>query len=172
MTKYSKEFKESLVLKILAGPKQSIRAVASEAKVGISSLHGWVQAAKKAAPFALLAGNVTANKRAVDLSLEEKFHLVTESVSLQNEELNHYCRQKGIFKTQLEQWKLAFMTDKEESTSSKKMAAELKQLRLQNKQLQQELHRKDRALAEAAALLILKKKADLIWPVSEDDLLQ
>jgi hypothetical protein len=37
------------------------------------------------------------------------------------------------------------------------------------KQLEKELHRKDKALAEASALLILKKKADLIWGLEEDE---
>ena len=47
--------------------------------------------------------------------------------------------------------------------------AEVKALRLENKRLRSDLDRKDRALAEASALLILKKKAQAIWGDPEDD---
>jgi len=168
MTKFSKEFKESLVLKVLGGAKQSIRSVATEAKVGVSSLHQWVQDVK-------ISGGIPAesvNKRSCDWSPAEKFNAVVESLSLKNEEINHYCRGKGIYSSQLAQWKLDFMSDKEITPSSKQVASELKTLRAQNKQLQRELHRKEKALAEASALLLLKKKADLIWEAAEDDLSQ
>jgi len=42
-------------------------------------------------------------------------------------------------------------------------------MKAKNKKLESELRRKDKALAEASALLILKKKANLIWGESEDD---
>ena len=48
------------------------------------------------------------------------------------------------------------------------IGAELKILREENKQLKREVRRKDTALSEVVALLVLKKKADLIWGESED----
>ena len=48
------------------------------------------------------------------------------------------------------------------------LQSENKKLKNENKQLALELRRKEKALAEAAALLILKKKADLIWGVDEE----
>ncbi len=50
-----------------------------------------------------------------------------------------------------------------------KESAELKALRSENKRLKKDLNRKDKALAETSALLVLKKKADLIWGDPEDD---
>lgn len=168
MRGFSKEFKDSLVSKVLSNAKCSIRSVAKEANVGISSLHKWVQDAKD-------AGNVPKNlsepinKRPCEWSQAEKFNVVAQSLSLKNEELNHYCRQQGIYSSQLAQWKLELMSDREATLTSKQMASELKALRLQNKELQRELHRKEKALAEASALLLLKKKVDLLWEVVEDD---
>jgi hypothetical protein len=50
-----------------------------------------------------------------------------------------------------------------------KLKDELKTLRQENRNLKKDLNRKDKALAETSALLVLKKKADLIWGDLEDD---
>jgi cytidylate kinase len=47
--------------------------------------------------------------------------------------------------------------------------SELKALKEENKRLEKEIRRKDKALAEAAALLILKKKAAMIFGEREED---
>ena len=79
-----------------------------------------------------------------------------------------YCRENGLYAIQLTQWKNAFMT-KEPTIKKQDNLAELKALRLEVKQLKQDVKRKNSALAEATALLILKKKAALIWGEAEDD---
>ena len=61
-----------------------------------------------------------------------------------------------------------FMTSKKDDLSAKQKS-ELKLLKHKIKQLTQELNRKDKALAETAALLVLKKKANLIWGEDEED---
>ena len=48
-------------------------------------------------------------------------------------------------------------------------AQALKKLQAENRALKKDLLRKDKALAETSALLILKKKADLIWGDFEED---
>ena len=47
--------------------------------------------------------------------------------------------------------------------------AEMCELKAENKELKRDLYRKDRALAETTALLVLKKKADLIWGTEENE---
>lgn len=169
MTKFSKEFKDSLVSKVLYKPGRSIRSVALEAQVGVSSLHKWVHEAEGGMTNGPLNQDGQIEKRPIDWSMAQKFQAIMGSITLNNEEINHYCRQQGIYKSQLEQWKLDFMSDKEPTRLPKQHANELKMLRDQNKQLTRELNRKEKALAEVAALLVLKKKADAIWPVNEDD---
>jgi transposase len=68
----------------------------------------------------------------------------------------------------LEQWKQEAMSVNRNKLDIT-VQAEVKRLREENKQLQKELRRKDKALAEASALLILKKKVDTIWGDNEDD---
>ena len=57
----------------------------------------------------------------------------------------------------------------ESTTKKQDNLSELRALRIENKQLKKEVTRKNSALAEATALLILKKKADLIWGEPEDE---
>lgn len=162
MRRYPKEFKEALVNKVIGEPKRSMRSVAAEAQIGISTLHKWVHECNNyIQPDPI--------KRPCDWSNTQRFEAILESASLDNEALNQYCRQQGFYRSQLEQWKKDFMTDKESSILSKQQLQELKQLKEQNKQLQRELYRKEKALAEVSALLVLKKKADAFWPVGEDD---
>ena len=53
--------------------------------------------------------------------------------------------------------------------SSKKQSEAEKQLRKENSTLRKDLNRKEKALAETAALLVLKKKAQAIWGEPEED---
>ena len=101
-------------------------------------------------------------------STSEKFDHLVETASLDEEALGIYCRAHGLYSFQLTQWKSDFMTPKELIKKQEKHE-ELNSLRVENKQLKQEVRRKDSALAEATALLILKKKAALIWGEAEDD---
>ena len=173
--KFSKEFKNHLVSKVLTDPKRSIRSVANEAQVGVSSLHKWIQETQHHSvnQSGSIDEGLSLAKRPKDWSVAQKFEALVASVDLKDEQLHQYCRQQGIYKHQLEQWKLDFMSEKESKQGlDKKQANELKELRHKNKQLQRELYRKEKALAEVSALLVLKKKTDLIWSVTEEDVFQ
>lgn len=97
---------------------------------------------------------------------EEKFSLVLEAASVPEAELGEWLRRKGIHAAQLEEWRgqaMAGLKTKEEQRKDK--AADARQIR----QLERELARKDKALAEAAALLVLQKKVQAIWGDADDD---
>ena len=78
-----------------------------------------------------------------------------------------YCRQRGLYPEQLDAWKAAF--ESLELGSEPASKAEVAQQRKENKRLEREILRKDKALAEAAALLVLSKKAQAIWGTKEED---
>ena len=100
-----------------------------------------------------------ANKRPQDWDPEQRFQLLMESSVLEGETLSAFCRQKGIFAHHLEAWKKAFLLPQQSviKTASDKV------LRDQVKQLTKELNRKEKALAETAALLVLQKKCNAFW---------
>lgn len=81
--------------------------------------------------------------------------------------MGSYCRQKGIFPHHLEKWKKEFI-QLEKAGPSQDNRGEVKQLRGEIKELQVELRRKEKALAETAALLVLKKKVQKLWEEDEE----
>jgi transposase-like protein len=80
-----------------------------------------------------------------------------------------YCREQGIHSFQLKKWKDEFMNHHAVKKQPDKLSHELKTLRQENRRLKKDLKRKNKALAETSALLVLKKKANLIWGDPEED---
>lgn len=162
---HSQELKESLVRKVLENPEKSLSEIARNAHISKSTLYSWVSRAKGTTQHSLPA--VHSTTQTVSWSSEQRFQVLMDTSSLSGEELNQYCREKGLYKQQLTQWQHDFMNSSDDK--KKQQAKELQQLRKQNKALQRELRRKEKALAETTALLVLKKKADCIWGGNEDD---
>ena len=79
-------------------------------------------------------------------------------------ELGEYCRTKGILASDLNRWEEEITEPVKDLTASERMS-----FIRENKKLSKELERKDKALAEAAALLLLSKKAEAIWGVKEEE---
>ncbi len=103
-------------------------------------------------------------------SSEDKFAVVLETAALNTAELAEYCRRKGLFAEQIAAWRAACQAANanavEQARSQREQSKEDKR---RIRQLEKELHRKEKALAEAAALLVLRKKAQAIWGDKEED---
>ena len=104
------------------------------------------------------------------LSSEAKFQVVLATASMSELRLGEYLRINGILKEDLEQWRKACASanDKDLSTTSK-YRSDLNAEKARTKKLEAELKRKEKALAETAALLVLRGKADAIWGDNEVD---
>ncbi|WP_231702301.1 transposase [Halopseudomonas litoralis] len=96
-----------------------------------------------------------------------KLAAVIRTASMNEAERSTYCREHGLYPEQLEAWKEAFENMGAGGHPADK--AQLTAERKKSRSLEKELLRKERALAEAAALLTLSKKARAIWGTSEDD---
>jgi len=107
-------------------------------------------------------------KRPQDWSLEERLEIVMACAALGEEETSEYCRKQGVYPHHVNQWQLDFANG---NSSSEKANSrhEMKNLKNENKELRKELNRKDKALAETAALLVLQKKVHAIWGNDEDN---
>ena len=94
-------------------------------------------------------------------SAADKFTVVLETAELNATELSAYCRQKGLYPEQVERWRQAAQDANEKPVLTMKEQKELEKLRAQDqreiKALKQELRRKEKAMAEMAALLVLRK---------------
>jgi transposase-like protein len=105
---------------------------------------------------------LTNMKRPQDWSAEEKLAAVLEAASLSEDELGVFLRSRGLHDAQLQQWRDQMLIGLEPKPFKR---AETKRIQ----ELEKELRRKDKALAETAALLVLKKKAQAIWGDEDDD---
>lgn len=88
---------------------------------------------------------------------------------MSEEQLNAYCRKSGLYPPQLDQWKEELINELEGKGSSQKKSEQIKALEAEVHQLKKQLNRKDKALAEASAVLFLKKKAQELWGDREDE---
>ena len=96
--------------------------------------------------------------------------VVLETANLTEIEFPEYCREKGVYPEQVKEWKEACINASDNAREkSTKAGKELRAERKEKEKLEKELARKEKALAEAAALLVLRKKADAIWGTDEED---
>jgi len=109
-------------------------------------------------------------KNAEEWTSEDKFAVVLETAALNAAELAEYCRRKGLFAEQIATWRAACMSANANAPQqSRGQQTQSKEDKKRIRQLEKDLQRKEKALAEAAALLILRKKAQAIWGDKEDD---
>lgn len=106
-----------------------------------------------------------AARRPQDFTAHEKLAMVLEAASLAEHELGEFLRRNGLHEAHLEEWRAAALEGLGNAQRHKKTSPEAKRIR----ELEKELDRKDKALAETAALLVLKKKALAIWGGEDDD---
>lgn len=170
-TRFSQSFKVQAVEKALSRSVATrLDEIASSLGVGYSTLSRWIVQARNQEFDVVTTDTInrmTQEKRPQDWTAEERLNAVVACGSMSDEELNEYCREQGIYPHHVRQWKLDFVsgnTLKEKAQSP----SELKTLRHENKTLKKELNRKDKALAETAALLVLQKKVQAIWGNDED----
>jgi transposase-like protein len=151
----------------MSGPGAvSANALSKEVEVSQTTLSQWLREAAT-------IGGMSKKKRSKarrpqDWTAEEKLQAVMEASGLSEEELGAFLRSKGFHEAQLEQWRRKVSEAASEALSrrggSKARTAESRKIR----ELERELRRKEKALAEAAALLVLKKKLAALWE-DEDD---
>jgi len=102
-------------------------------------------------------------------SSRDKFAAVLETAALNETDLAAYCRQRGLYPEQIQAWRAACEEANDwNRTSTRRLSQAVKDERQRIKALERDLARKDKALAEAAALLVLRKKAAAIWGGGED----
>ncbi len=152
-TTYSEGFKEQALSKVFSRGERTVQAVADELNISVFTLKNWM---KKPLPD---TENKAARKakRPQDWSPEERLMALQESHGLSGDSLNAWCREHGLFAHQLAEWKADFCSQAKRP-ERREEAAELRALKTENQRLERELKRKEKALAEAAALLVLQKK--------------
>jgi hypothetical protein len=98
-----------------------------------------------------------------------KFAAVLDTAEMNEVDLAEYGRRPGVYPAQIKAWRLACdQANDWERTSTAKMSHATREWRKRIKERERELVRNDRALAETATLLVLRKKLPTIWGQDED----
>ncbi len=144
------------------GPSAS--ALGRETGIAQASLSRWLLAAGTIGDVKKTRGpGETKARTALD-----KIRLVTEASRLQGEERGAFLRREGVHEADLAEWHSA-VSEALQGAPSQAAKRERAKDKQRVKQLERELARKDKALAETAALLVLKKKVQEIWGDEDDD---
>jgi len=161
MTTYTKEKKEH-ALGLLSPPENMpVKEVASRTRVTEATLYLWRRQAREQGRAVPGDG-----RNAEAWSTADKCAVALESTPLSEAELAQYCRRKGLLVEQIRRWRAsaqAALGKPDEKPSAGERAQDKKRLRA----LEKDLRRKERALAETAALLVLSRKYEALRTDSE-----
>ncbi|NMO76068.1 transposase [Niallia alba] len=163
--RYTKEEKASIIKRMMPPTNESVGQLSEELGITEPTLYKWRKEARS-------SGNPTPGdgQSSEHWSSEDKFLIVMETYSMNGAELAEYCRKKGLYKEQIDAWRDSCLNaNGRESSQTKQLNQELKEEKKRGKALEKDLRKKEKALAEAAALLLLRKKAQAIWGDQEDE---
>jgi len=173
--KFTQSFRIQAVEKALNRTEgTTLQEIADTLCVGYSTLGKWIA---RLSNQAYGSGEANENsmttilkkaKRPQDWSMEERLNLVIACGALDEAALSELCRAQGLYLHHVKQWKLDFARGNRHNNIANTQS-ELTDLRHENKALRKELNRKDKALAETAALLVLQKKVNAIWGNNGED---
>lgn len=157
---YTNEFKQSAIRKLELRGSRPVSEIARSLGVSVQILNYWRKRAS--------LGSMTKKKSPTKLTMAEKLELLLKTASMSENELGEYLRGAGLHTADLERLKTEILSQLR-GPSRAERSVENKH-RLDKARLEKQLLRKDRALAETVALLVLKKKADSIFgTVDEGD---
>ncbi len=163
--RYSEEFKESVIKKMMPPNSVAVSKIAQDTGVSDVTLYKWRNT------FRNRGLAVPGDKQAPEnWTAADKLAVVIETASMNEAQLGEYCRSKGLYPEQIAQWKDSAISGYQHSREVEKDKARgRREDKTKIKRLESELRRKDKALAETAALLVLSKKLEAIWGESEED---
>lgn len=163
MPYYSEERKAAVMRKLLPPNNRPVPEVAKEEGISDVTLYNWrKQTKERGVP---VAGS---GKQTEDWSPEAKFAAVVETVTMTEQALSEYCRSKGLYSDQINRWKDACIQGAQSAGEQRQQRQlEAKRDKKRIKELERELNRKEKALAETAALLVLRKKLNALWEENE-----
>jgi transposase-like protein len=155
MARYGEAFRNRAVARLLPPESANVGAVAKEIGVSVQTLERWREEAQSR-PARGRAWTAGARLEAV---------IVTAAMAEAGK--NAWCREHGVYPAELDQWRLNAMTALAEPEEARASPQATRADKKRIKELERELQRKERALAETAALLVLSKKVAAIFNKGE-----
>ena len=155
MARYGQAFKDRAVARLLPPESANVGAVAKEIGVSMQTLERWREEAQSS----------PARGRA--WTAGARLEAVITAAAMDEAGKSAWCREHGVYPAELDQWRSSATTALAESAEARASPQATRQDKKRIKELERELLRKDRALAETAALLVLSKKVAAIFNKGE-----
>ena len=155
MARYGEAFRSRVVARLLAPESANIGVVAQEVGVSVQTLERWRESAQSrpARGRAWTAG--------------ARLEAVITAAAMDEAGKSAWCREHGVYPAELDKWRLSALAALVEPEEARASPQATRQDKKRLKELERELLRKDRALAETAALLVLSKKVAAIFNKAE-----
>lgn len=174
MTQYSEAFRSRMVARMVGPRAVSANALSQEIGVSQVALSRWLREVRNVGGMTQSSGTKKKSKKT--WTGAEKLRVLTEVAGLSESDLGALLRREGLHEARLAEWRQAAEAALAEGQMARgtsrgrtKPSSEAVRDALRIKELEREVRRKDKALAETAALLVLKKKVQEIWGTSEDE---
>ena len=160
---HSAAFQEQALIKVRERGSRSVQDVANDLNMSVGTLRKWISKSNQKTASNTHSAQLPKNLPALSWAPAQRLQALLETHAMAAPQLSAWCREKGLFEHQLQSWREAFCTAGE----SRESKAALRELQVKHEGLQRELRRKEKALAEAAALLVLQKKFNALWEGEE-----
>jgi DNA-binding transcriptional MerR regulator len=157
VARYGSKFKQRAVARLLPPESAAISTVSQELGVSVATLERWRADAL----------SMPARERA--WTAAARLQAVIATAAMDEAQRNAWCREQGVYPTELQQWKLDAIAALGEPTEERVSAQQVREDKKRIKELERDLRRKDKALAETAALLVLSKQMEAIFQRGEDE---
>jgi len=167
---YTPGFKARMVKRMSGRGSVTATELAAEVGVPQPTLSRWKREARTVQDMSGSSNSSKDQEKSPrQWSAAEKLRVVQEAAALSEDELGPFLRREGLHTAQLEEWRRLVTDAAQEALAGPRKRAKKSPESRRIKELEKELRRKDKALAEVAALLALKKKAQAIWGDEDDD---
>ena len=157
MARYGQAFKDRAVARLLPPESSPVETVSLETGVSMATLERW-----RAQALSLPSGKQIWTAAA-------RLEAVIVSAAMDDEAKSAWCREKGLYPSELETWRQGAAAALAEPEEARASPQETRQAKKRIQELERELKRKDKALAETAALLVLSKKLSAIYGEGADE---
>jgi transposase len=153
VARYGQGFKDRAVARLLPPESADVQVVAAAVGVSADTLERWRSEA------------LASGKKSGGWTAAARFEAVLATASMSEAQKAAWCREKGLFPSELEDWRKAATQALAQPAERSEPKVERRRIR----ELERELRRKDKALAEAAALLVLSKKVEALYRRDADE---
>jgi len=157
MARYGQAFKDRVVARLLPPESASVDEVAREVGVGAQTLERWRSDA------------LSRPARERSWTAPARLEAVIATTAMDEAARSAWCREHGLYAQELQRWRDSATQALAEPEEARASPQQTKQDRRRIRELEREVRRKDKALAETAALLVLSKKVSAIFNKGEDE---